>query len=132
MSKSSIDYTIREIEEKDIESGGLLDVLENLAPVGGLTKPAREINIKRGKIKSTPQNICCRCSRGHRPRFDNRNNNAPCRAKIHFRWRTSRTHRGCSSKGWVSEERHWIQACKLRYRSSCRNAMRKNSPRLFR
>ena len=40
MSKPSIEYTIREIEENDIERGGLLEVLENLAPVGGLSKPA--------------------------------------------------------------------------------------------
>jgi len=52
MSKSSIDYTIREIEEKDIESGGLLDVLENLAPVGGLTKPAAKAILK--EVKSNP------------------------------------------------------------------------------
>ena len=52
MSKSSIDYTIREIEEKDIESGGLLDVLENLAPVGGLTNPAAKSILK--EIKSNP------------------------------------------------------------------------------
>jgi glucosamine-phosphate N-acetyltransferase len=52
MSKSSIDYTIREIEEKDIESGGLLDVLENLAPVGGLTKPAAKVILK--EVKSNP------------------------------------------------------------------------------
>ncbi len=49
MSEPSIKYTIREIEETDIESGELLEVLENLAPVGGLTKPAateilKEIN----------------------------------------------------------------------------------------
>ena len=40
MSKPPIEYTIRELEENDIESGGLLEVLENPAPVGGLTKPA--------------------------------------------------------------------------------------------
>ena len=47
-------YTILEIEENDIERGGLLEVLENPAPVGCLSKPARESNIKRDKIKSTP------------------------------------------------------------------------------
>ena len=31
-NKSSLNYRIREIVEKDIESGGLLEVLENLAP----------------------------------------------------------------------------------------------------
>ena len=51
MSKSFIKYTIREIEENDIESGGLLEVLDNLAPVEGLTKPAKN-DIKRDKIKS--------------------------------------------------------------------------------
>ena len=52
MSKSSINYTIREIEENDIESGGLLEVLENLAPVGGLSKPAAKVILK--EIKSNP------------------------------------------------------------------------------
>jgi glucosamine-phosphate N-acetyltransferase len=52
MSKSSIDYTIREIEENDIASGGLLDVLENLAAVEGLTKPAAKAILK--EIKSNP------------------------------------------------------------------------------
>ena len=99
MSNSSINYAIREIEENDIESGGLLEVLENLAPVGGLSKPSRESDIKGDKIKSTSQNICCRCSRWQKPRFDNWNNNPPCRTKIHFRWRTSSTYRRCSSEG---------------------------------
>ena len=45
-------YTIREIEEKDIESGGLLDVLENLAPVGDLSKPTAKVILK--EIKSNP------------------------------------------------------------------------------
>ncbi len=52
MSKSSINYTIREIEENDIESGGLLEVLENLAPVGCLSKPAANAILK--EIKSNP------------------------------------------------------------------------------
>ena len=52
MSKSFIKYTIREIEENDIESGGLLEVLENLAPIGGLTKPAAKTILK--EIKSNP------------------------------------------------------------------------------
>ena len=52
MSKSSINYTIREIEDSDIESGGLLEVLENLAPVGGLSKPAANAILK--EIKSNP------------------------------------------------------------------------------
>ena len=52
MSKSSINYTIREIEENDIESGGLLEVLENLAPVGGLSKTAAKSILK--EIKSNP------------------------------------------------------------------------------
>ena len=39
MSKISLKYRIREIEENDIESGGLLEVLENVAPVGALSKP---------------------------------------------------------------------------------------------
>ena len=43
---------IREIEEKDIESGGLLEVLENLAPVGGLTMPAAKMILK--EIRSNP------------------------------------------------------------------------------
>jgi glucosamine-phosphate N-acetyltransferase len=52
MSEPSIKYTIREIEETDIESGELLEVLENLAPVGGLTKPAAMAILK--EIKSNP------------------------------------------------------------------------------
>jgi glucosamine-phosphate N-acetyltransferase len=52
MSDSSINYAIREIEENDIESGGLLEVLENLAPVGGLSKPAAKAILK--EIKSNP------------------------------------------------------------------------------
>ena len=47
MSEPSIKYTIREIEETDIESGELLEVLENLAPVGGLTKPAATEILRR-------------------------------------------------------------------------------------
>ncbi len=31
-------YKIREVEEDDIESGGLLDVLESVAAVGPLSK----------------------------------------------------------------------------------------------
>jgi glucosamine-phosphate N-acetyltransferase len=52
MSKPSIKYAIREIEESDIENGGLLEVLENLAPVGGLTRPAAAAILK--DIKSNP------------------------------------------------------------------------------
>jgi glucosamine-phosphate N-acetyltransferase len=52
MSNSSINYAIREVEENDIESGGLLEVLENLAPVGGLSKPAAKAILK--EIKSNP------------------------------------------------------------------------------
>src|SRR6476620_7526911 len=52
MSKSFIKYTIREIQENDIESGGLLEVLDNLAPVEGLTKPAAKTILK--EIKSNP------------------------------------------------------------------------------
>ena len=52
MSNSSINYAIREIEENDIESGGLLEVLENLAPVGGLSKPTAKAILK--EIKSNP------------------------------------------------------------------------------
>jgi glucosamine-phosphate N-acetyltransferase len=52
MSNSSINYTIREIEENDIESGGLLEVLENLAPVGGLSKPAAKGILE--EIRSNP------------------------------------------------------------------------------
>jgi len=52
MSTPSKEYTIREIEENDIESGGLLEVLENLAPVGSLTKPAAKAILK--EIKSNP------------------------------------------------------------------------------
>ena len=43
---------IREIEENDIEAGRLLEVLENLAPVGGLTMPAAKMILK--EIKSNP------------------------------------------------------------------------------
>ncbi|MGB7954010.1 MAG: GNAT family N-acetyltransferase [Candidatus Nitrosopolaris sp.] len=52
MSNSSINYAIREIEENDIESGGLLEVLENLAPVGGLSKSAAKAILR--EIKSNP------------------------------------------------------------------------------
>ncbi|HET7147621.1 MAG TPA: GNAT family N-acetyltransferase [Candidatus Nitrosopolaris sp.] len=48
----SIKYTIREIEESDIESGGLLEVLENLAPVQGLSKPTAKRLLR--EIKSNP------------------------------------------------------------------------------
>lgn len=43
---------IREIEENDIEAGRLLEVLENLAPVGGLTMPAAKMILK--EIRSNP------------------------------------------------------------------------------
>ena len=52
MSNSSINYAIREVEENDIESGGLLEVLENLAPVGGLSKPAAKAILKEIKSNS--------------------------------------------------------------------------------
>lgn len=52
MSEPSIKYAIREIEESDIENGGLLEVLENLASVGGLTRPAAAAILK--DIKSNP------------------------------------------------------------------------------
>jgi glucosamine-phosphate N-acetyltransferase len=52
MSNSSINYAIRDIEENDIESGGLLEVLENLAPVGGLSKPAAKAILK--EVKTNP------------------------------------------------------------------------------
>lgn len=52
MSEPSIKYSIREIEESDIENGGLLEVLENLAPVGGLTIPGATAILK--EIKSNP------------------------------------------------------------------------------
>ena len=52
MSKISLKYTIREIEENDIESGGLLEVLENVAPVGVLSKPNAKAILK--EIKSNP------------------------------------------------------------------------------
>jgi glucosamine-phosphate N-acetyltransferase len=40
MSVPTLKYKIREAEENDIESGRLLEVLENLAAVGGLSKSA--------------------------------------------------------------------------------------------
>src|SRR5215471_8358548 len=52
MSGQSIKYTIREIEENDIERGGLLEVLENLAPVGDLSMPAAKAILD--EIKSNP------------------------------------------------------------------------------
>ena len=52
MSKPSLKYTIREIEEKDILSGGLLEVLENVAPVGDLDKSTAKMILK--DIKSNP------------------------------------------------------------------------------
>lgn len=53
-SKPSIKYRIREIEENDVEreAGGILEVLENLAPVGELDKTAAR-NILQ-QIKSNP------------------------------------------------------------------------------
>jgi glucosamine-phosphate N-acetyltransferase len=51
MSGQSIKYTIREIEENDIESG-LLEVLENLAPVGDLSNLAAKAILD--EIKSNP------------------------------------------------------------------------------
>ena len=44
-------YRIREIVEKDIESGGC-EVLENLAPVGDLSKPTAKVILK--ELKSNP------------------------------------------------------------------------------
>ena len=52
MSKPSLEYAIREIEENDIKSGRLLEVLENLAPVGDLTVPAARMIFK--EIRSNP------------------------------------------------------------------------------
>ena len=52
MSEPSIKSSIREIEESDIENGGLLEVLENLAPVEGLTISAATAILK--EIKSNP------------------------------------------------------------------------------
>ncbi|HEY7080341.1 MAG TPA: GNAT family N-acetyltransferase, partial [Nitrososphaeraceae archaeon] len=52
MSEPSINYSIRELEESDIETGGLLEVLENLAPVGGLTISTATAILK--EIKSNP------------------------------------------------------------------------------
>ena len=53
-SKPSIKYRIREVEENDVERGvgGILEVLENLAPVGELDKTAAR-NILQ-QIKSNP------------------------------------------------------------------------------
>jgi glucosamine-phosphate N-acetyltransferase len=52
MSKPILEYIIREIEESDIERGGLLEVLENLAQVGSLTGPAAKMILK--EIRSNP------------------------------------------------------------------------------
>ena len=51
-SKSSIKYRIREIEESDLKRGGVLDVLENLAPVGELDRTAALSILQQ--IKSNP------------------------------------------------------------------------------
>jgi glucosamine-phosphate N-acetyltransferase len=51
-SKSSIKYRIHEIEENDIKSGGVLEVLENLAPIGELDRTAAS-NILQ-QIRSNP------------------------------------------------------------------------------
>jgi glucosamine-phosphate N-acetyltransferase len=51
-SKSFIKYRIREIEENDLKGGGVLEVLENLAPVGELDRTAA-INVLQ-QIKSNP------------------------------------------------------------------------------
>ena len=52
--KNTIKYRIREIEENDVERpvGGILEVLENLAPIGELDKTAAH-NILQ-QIKSNP------------------------------------------------------------------------------
>ena len=51
-SKSSLKYIIREIEENDLKSGGVLPVLENLAPVGELDMTAARNVLQQ--IKSNP------------------------------------------------------------------------------
>jgi glucosamine-phosphate N-acetyltransferase len=45
-------YIIRDIEESDIESGGLLEVLENVAPVGSLSKVNAKVILNQ--IRSNP------------------------------------------------------------------------------
>jgi glucosamine-phosphate N-acetyltransferase len=50
--KSSIKYRIREIEENDLKSGGVLEVFENLAPVGELDRTAARNVLQQ--IKSNP------------------------------------------------------------------------------
>ncbi len=52
MSERTINYSIREIEENDIESGGLLEVQDNLAPVEDLSKPAAKAILN--EMKSNP------------------------------------------------------------------------------
>jgi hypothetical protein len=51
-SKPSIKYRIREIEENDLETGGVIEVLENLAPVGKLDRVAAHDIFQQ--IKSNP------------------------------------------------------------------------------
>jgi glucosamine-phosphate N-acetyltransferase len=51
-SKSSIKYRIREIQENDLKSGGVLEVLENLAPIGELDRTAARNVLQQ--IKSNP------------------------------------------------------------------------------
>jgi glucosamine-phosphate N-acetyltransferase len=51
-SKSSVKYRIREIEEDDLKRGGVLEVLENLAPIGELDRTAAYKILQQ--IKSNP------------------------------------------------------------------------------
>ena len=52
LSKSYLEYRVREMKESDIENGRLLEVLENLAPVGSLTVPAAKMVLK--EMQSNP------------------------------------------------------------------------------
>ena len=99
MSKPSIEYTILEIEENDIERGGLLEVLENPAPVGCLSKPAAKAILIEIKSNLLHRIFIAVVQVGYRPGFDTRSNYSRCRTKIHLWWRASRTHRGCGSEG---------------------------------
>lgn len=51
-NKTSLKYKIHEIEENELEYGGLLEVLENVAPVGDLTISTTKAILK--EIKSNP------------------------------------------------------------------------------
>ena len=132
MSNSSLNYTIREIEENDIECGGLLEVLEYLAPVGGLVKPAAKAILK--EIKSNPLHriFVAVVQDGRNQGLIIGTTTLLVEPKFIFGGGRVAHIEDVAVRAEFPEERDWIQACKIRYRASSDNAMRKNSTRLFR